>query len=184
MNCGGLGIAVLNGYICAKKFDMKKLLGFLLCALVVAVCSCSGNDYSKEVKYLDGIYFKEKLLRHDSMPVITIHKAKEIKAYDPTLDPNKRNVTIWYETEQQKLTRAMESGDAFDAFIEAFSDNPNSEATVVEFSFPNNPKHFYNILFKRGGEYYDSYEHIGKYAARIGYEFKKSEILQDIKDNM
>lgn len=50
MNCGGLGIAVLNAYICAKKFYMKKLLGFLFCALVVAICGCRGNK-AKVVKY-------------------------------------------------------------------------------------------------------------------------------------
>lgn len=163
---------------------MKKLLGVLFCALVALLCGCSANDYSKEVEYLNNVYFRDRVVRHDSVPTITIIRTKEIRAYDPTLDPNKRNVAIWYKTEQQKLTSAIESGDAFDVFVKAFSDDPNSEATVVEFTFPNNPKHFFNILFKRNGEYYDSYEHVGAYAAHIGYEYTKGEIFQDIKDNL
>ncbi len=168
---------------------MRKLLGILFCALVALVGGgCGGNDSAKVVEYLQGLYFAEKIERQEKVPGINILRTKSIKAYNPTLDANKRNVAVFYETSLQKITKAMTSkaDDTFDVFVDAFSTDPNSDAVVVEFEFPTDKQHrkLYNILFEKNGVFYDNYEHVGRYAARIGYEYKKAEILQNIKDNL
>ena len=95
------------------------------------------------------------------------------------LDTNSQNVVAWASTSLRKITDAINSGNAFDVLVEGFgTDDANCNATVVEFTFPNNKEHFFNILFKKNGEYYDSFENVGKYAAKVLYEQRKSEALQ------
>lgn len=154
---------------------MRKLLGILFCALVVAVCGCGGNDYSKEIEYLDRVYYQDKLNNGDSVPKITILRAEKIKAYNPTLDEDAASAHIFYETVVTKTTKAFKLSDdkIVDALVEALqTKHPNSDAMVLEFQFPNKDRHFFNIIYSKDGEYYDNWDHVMKYV--IHEELKRA----------
>lgn len=150
MNCRGFGFAVLNGYICAKKFDMRKLLGILFCALVAAVCGCGGNDYSQEVKYLQGVY------NSDSVEIL---KAKSIRAYNPLQDDDEGRVVVWSYTHAHMLRKAQGADEFYQTLLSAFqSPNANSDAMVVECMVGG--QKLSTIIFSINGGYYQSYQSI------------------------
>lgn len=139
-------------YFCAvnvKTIGMRNLLALAFCAIVALLMGACAKDYSREAAFLKGD------LGVDS---VTILKTKEIKAYNPAQDNDNERVQVWSYTHM----KFIQQGD-FNSLVDAFeANNPNSDATVVEYKVHDTNEEKATILFSIDGGYYQSLRSISK----------------------
>ena len=137
-------------------------------------------------------YYGDVDLINDTTLKINIVKAEKLRLYNPKLDTSTQNVVVFGKTSHKKMLDVWKSyydegtatpEDAYKATKEAFtSTKSNSEGTLIMFQFPKNEKYYFEILFSKDDEYYDTYESVGKFVAKTVYNDQVNEVKQKIKD--
>lgn len=144
--------SIIFRYFCAvnvKTIGMRNLLALAFCAIVAILMGSCAKDYSREAAFL------KSDLGVDS---VTILKTKEIKAYNPAQDNDDERVQGWSYTHM----KFIQQGD-FNSLVDAFeANNPNSDATVVEYKVHGTDEEKATILFSIDGGYYQSLRSISK----------------------
>ena len=180
---------------------MKKLLLILSLVLsflgVASLCictfvSCDNTDYTKEEKYLEEVYLKDRYNKTDTTKIITIVKAEKIRLYNPKLDENKQRMILFGKTSFQKYVDALdahESGEisndlVFKNMKKIFTSiESNSDGLIVMFKMKNADGYFFDILFSNDDVYYATLmTDFGMYLSKQVYNYEINEAREELKD--
>ena len=168
------------------------VLFFIVSLCICTFVNCNNTDYTKEEKYLEEVYLKDRYNKTDTTKIITIVKAEKIRLYNPKLDENKQRMILFGKTSFQKYVDALdahESGKVSDDVVfkemkKIFTSiESNSDGLIVMFKMKNADGYFFDILFSNDDVYYATLmTDVGMYLSKQVYNYEINEAREELKD--
>lgn len=88
------------------------VLFFIVSLCICTFVNCNNTDYTKEEKYLEEVYLKDRYNTTDTTKIITIVKAEKTRLYNPKLDENKQRMILFGKTSFQKYVDALDAHES------------------------------------------------------------------------